>query len=143
MSKIINDDTVNDPRIEEEDKKKLNTAPSLQASNAEDGVNEKLRVNDDPVAQGLSNDVDTTKTTIEKEIVYATGGTRGGAYEATDQDSSQWDSRVTPTADAKHTREVEHRCSGEKDSLNTINTAMKAIEDKMQAIEIRRAMKNL
>ena len=136
MSKIIDDPTTMDPR---KDTKKL-AGPTLEANQSEDGVNLKQRVNDDPTAQGLEpSSSDSTKA----EIPYAVGGTRGGSYENTSQDTNQWDTRVTPAKDAKHTRETIRVQSGEKDSLNTINTAMKTIKDKLNAIEIRRVIKNI
>ena len=132
MSKIVNDDSVNDPRIEDDKKK---DGMSMEANNSEDGINGKLRVSKDPKAEAMTdNNSSANSGTIntDKEALYSTGGTRGGSYESTSNDSQQWDRTVTSPRDTKRID------SGEKDSLNTVNRAVDKLKDELNAIEIRR-----
>jgi len=135
MSKIVNDDTVNDPRIEEDDKKK--DGMSMQANNSEDGVNGKLRVGKDPTAEAMTdNNSSANSGTINtKAEIYSVGGTRGGSYENTSNDSQQWDRQVSGGKNGRETKRID---SGEKDSLNTVNRAVDKLKDTLNAIEIKR-----
>jgi len=133
MSKIVNDETVNDPR-KEDDKDKSGVPQAIQAESDEDGVKGKTRISNDPPADALAQPgANSSANEAKSTMTYAQGGTRGGSYESTSQDSQQWDRQVTNPRDTKRIN------SGEKDSLNTLNRAV----DKLNAIEIRRAVNKI
>ena len=142
MRGIVDDPETHDPRLT--GKKKL-VGPTMGANGGEDGKSGSITTGDDKPADAFAGTGGETggsaKGDKKKEIANMAGGTRGGSYENTDQGPQMWDARVSETG--SHTREVDRKTSGEKDSLNTINTSMKSIEDKLQAIDIRRSVKNL
>ncbi len=139
MRGIVDDPETNDPRIEEKEKI---AGPQLGANNGEDGKSGSITTNDDKEADAFAATGGNTGGAAKGDMMNYSGGTRGGSYENTSQDPQQWDARVQETP-ASHTRDTKRIRSGEKDGLNTINTAMKTIDDKINAIEIRRTMKNL
>ncbi len=141
MRGIINDPQTNDPRKDiDEPGKDKGMPPSIQANNSEDGVKGKIRTNLDETAQAF-NDTDEKKKVGQEQALFPGGGTRGGAYETTDQSPQQWDMRRTETG--SHTRDTKRVTSGDKDSLNTINTAMKKMETAQKVAIIRRSVTNL
>ena len=137
MRGIVDDEQTNDPRLQEKEKI---VGPSLGANNGEDGKSGSISTNDDTPADAFAGTGGETGGSAKSDLSNYSGGTRGGSYENTSQDPQQWDARVTESP-SSHTRDTKRIRSGEKDSLNTINTAMKSIEDKLQAIEIRRSVK--